>query len=551
VRALPPADMLVSESPYRESRTFEKSNPDGNPFMSGRHRIQIRLVTGGDRLDALLGDPLFGGSTDVFNHVSSRYFDSGGWNLHKSSASLETRIGAGLREQTLAIDPQDDAQPLVRVEWTSRIRKAAPDLDALPADARARVGRMLGEARLHSFASVVSERARRTLRYDEATIEAISDRAVIAAAGHREDCCELLLELSEGAPADLFHFVLDLPLGPDLRWSTVSRAERGYWRAAGVPGMASKATPVRLNEKSSAPQAFQRIAWHCLGQLLRNYEMVIAHSDADALHQSRVALRRLRAAFSIFAEVIADDASVRLRAEFKAVADVLGSARDLDVLIGALGSQEVPADIEQRDVDELLLQLDGQRSLAYGNASALLQGVSFQTLLFRTAAWIEGGDWLKRASGDGAVARLIPFSSAIMRSRRRQLEKKARDLAALGPKARHRLRIRVKKLRYATDFFASVFSSHRSALRQKAFSSALETLQDRLGELNDMVAGWNPAALDLASVDDIRRAGLRVVLERMLAARAGSEQPLLKAAQKASNEALLVRRFWKKMKRQP
>lgn len=517
--------------------------------MSGTHHIQVRLVANGDRLDALLGQPPFDGSSKALVHVSSRYFDSREWHLRKSSASLETCIDSGHRKQTLAIAPEDDAQPLMRTRWTSRVGKAAPDPDALPADARARAERMLGGARLHGFANVESERTRRTLRHGDATIEAIFDRAVITAGGHRDDCCELLLELGAGAPADLFRFILELPLGPDLRWSTVGRAERGYWRAAGVQGTASKARPVRLDEVSSVAQAFQRIAWHCLGQLLRNYALIIEHGDADALHQSRVALRRLRAAFSIFAPVIADDASGRLQAQFKAVADVLGPARDLDVLIRALGAQEVPADVEQRDVDELLLQLGRQRSLCYANATALLQGASFQTLLFSAAAWIEGGDWLSRTPGEVGVAPLIPFSSAVLRSRRRRFEKKARDLAALGPKARHRLRIKVKKLRYATDFFASAFTSRKSILRQKAFSSALETLQDRLGELNDMVAGRNPGALDLASVDDIGRAGLRVVLERMLAARDGSEQRLLKAAQKASNEAMLVRRFWKKTQR--
>ena len=49
-----------------------------------------------------------------------------------------------------------------------------------------------------------------------------------------------------------------------------------------------------------------------------------------------------------------------------------------------------------------------------------------------------------------------------------------------------KLRIQTKKLRYAVEFFASLFASKRAAKRRKQLLPALERLQDGLGELNDI-----------------------------------------------------------------
>jgi CHAD domain-containing protein len=48
------------------------------------------------------------------------------------------------------------------------------------------------------------------------------------------------------------------------------------------------------------------------------------------------------------------------------------------------------------------------------------------------------------------------------------------------------LRIQTKKLRYAAEFFATLFPRKRAIKRRKRFLSALERLQDGLGDLNDI-----------------------------------------------------------------
>ena len=59
-------------------------------------------------------------------------------------------------------------------------------------------------------------------------------------------------------------------------------------------------------------------------------------------------------------------------------------------------------------------------------------------------------------------------------------------MAQLAPARRHKLRIQAKKLRYGTEFFASLFAGKRAGKRRGELSATLERLQDALGDLNDI-----------------------------------------------------------------
>lgn len=62
----------------------------------------------------------------------------------------------------------------------------------------------------------------------------------------------------------------------------------------------------------------------------------------------------------------------------------------------------------------------------------------------------------------------------------------------LPARARHKIRIRVKKIRYAFDFFEAVFPDRRKSIAR--LSKVLEEIQDALGALNDFVAHRRLAA---------------------------------------------------------
>ena len=64
--------------------------------------------------------------------------------------------------------------------------------------------------------------------------------------------------------------------------------------------------------------------------------------------------------------------------------------------------------------------------------------------------------------------------------------KKIKHVEAFDNRRRHKLRIAVKKLRYACEFFAGLFNSQKQTAQRKRFGSILKTLQGSLGALNDI-----------------------------------------------------------------
>ena len=62
------------------------------------------------------------------------------------------------------------------------------------------------------------------------------------------------------------------------------------------------------------------------------------------------------------------------------------------------------------------------------------------------------------------------------------MRKGGRDFANMTPAARHELRIRFKKLRYGTEFFASLFPGREV----DRFRNVVARMQDLLGQLNDV-----------------------------------------------------------------
>lgn len=495
--------------------------------------IEIKLV---GAIEPLLRHPLLAGK-DTCRRLEARYFDTADWRLSGSGASLRIRATGGRFEQTLKT--ADAPGAVVRSEWNVTAAGEAPTPGAFPKDAQERLAALLGDGALVQFATVKTDRTVRQVSWQDAEIEFAFDNVVIEAGSRSGAFAEMELELKHGTLADLIALVQLLPSGPDLQWSLVTKAQRAVSLASGLRTKALKAPPVSLPPGTTAEQGFQRIAWSCLAHLIANYRLVADAGDAEALHQCRVALRRLRAALSLFRRLVADDRFEALRRALRDTASELGPARELDVLTAAVerhGEDDLPVDRLQA----LAEAIEKARVRAYDKAAQLLSGADFQQLLFATAHWIEAGAWREAASAELRTMPVERFGADILRRRRRKLRKAARHLADMDVAERHRLRIQVKKLRYATDFLADIARSDGKALRRTAFSDALSSLQDKLGALNDMNVdyGAHLPGLDSPPMHDL--------LQQLLAGQRKSEKKLLDAAVRAAAQAMTVRRFWPK-----
>ncbi|MFC1673337.1 CHAD domain-containing protein [Pseudomonadota bacterium] len=235
----------------------------------------------------------------------------------------------------------------------------------------------------------------------------------------------------------------------------------------------------------SASDAFAVILRHSLGNLDDWRNTARTWDDIEGVHQVRVSFRRLRSALSIFRPMLARDARRRWSQDIKALVDLTGMARDIDVLIdeglpafqGANPHALGPGHSHMNDALRI------KRTEAYENVRAVLDSAELKT--FRTAfdQWIATAGWndasttkKKRKRSQGSVMTLA----------RRILTKQHDNVLAFGreadpnnPLEMHRLRIACKKLRYASEFFYPLFDG------MDAFVANMKGLQDTLGLMHD------------------------------------------------------------------
>ena len=158
--------------------------------------------------------------------------------------------------------------------------------------------------------------------------------------------------------------------------------------------------------------------------------------------------------------------------------------------------------------------------------------------------WLQLGQWTKphddliRSRGDMPIE---IFAVEQLRRRLRKVRKRGRKLAQLDAKKRHTLRIQVKKLRYATEFFGELFRGKKATKRQKKYNTALEQLQDGLGALNDIVVDEH-----LIAATGIRRTSTtRAFAAGLLAGREDARiEAAMTAARRGYTKFVKVKPFW-------
>jgi CHAD domain-containing protein len=69
---------------------------------------------------------------------------------------------------------------------------------------------------------------------------------------------------------------------------------------------------------------------------------------------------------------------------------------------------------------------------------------------------------------------------------RGKIRRRGERIDELDPEQLHRLRIEIKKARYAIDFFGNLFAGDKAERRQRRMQADLARLQDCLGGLNDI-----------------------------------------------------------------
>ncbi len=215
------------------------------------------------------------------------------------------------------------------------------------------------------------------------------------------------------------------------------------------------------------------------------YDPLVRQQIPDAVHRMRVATRRMRSALQVFGKLVERDRARRLVEELTWLADVLGPARDLEVLqerfdqaTAALPVQEVAGPVEQR----LTRYFAPREATAANDVRAALDDPRYVALLDDIDALLADAPLTRRGhrSASRELPRLIGRIDAKVARRMRRADQQrpgpARDTAL------HEVRKAAKRLRYATEVARPVVG--RPARR---FGKRVKAVAQLLGEHHDAV----------------------------------------------------------------
>ena len=271
-----------------------------------------------------------------------------------------------------------------------------------------------------------------------------------------------------------------------LRLDFVSKGERGF-QAMSQGAAAAKATPIAFAPGATLDDAVQAVLSNTLLHFVTNWAAIGGAEDPTAIHQMRVALRRMRAALAMFKRALPCSEFDLLREEAKRIASALGPARDCDVFVkwsegGPLAHPDRPA-----NCNTLLAAIEERRMAAYTDARSQLEDRDTTLFVLKVQSLLARRAWRNALSGPELAQLTAPaadFAQQVLDRLRNRALKRGKGLAELSDEARHDLRIVLKNLRYGAEFYRGLFGRRRDT---QTYLRTISTLQDLLGAHNDAV----------------------------------------------------------------
>jgi CHAD domain-containing protein len=327
---------------------------------------------------------------------------------------------------------------------------------------------------------------------------------------------ELEVEVTAAMPAETLDVILEA-LKAAGAMPTDNRSK--YARALGSRAtQAPEVAVARPGEDATAGDVVRYAIASSVDRYLRHEPGVRAAEDAEAVHQARVATRRLRSDLRTFGPLLDEQWANAVRQELSWLGGLLGGARDADVLGGRLESriEALPAS-DREGGKKLIAGFEPEWNAARQKLLAALREEHYFRLLEHLIDAATTPNLLPDA--DRPAAEVL---RELLDRPWRSLRKSVR---ALGPEPRdealHAVRIKAKRVRYAAEAVAPVLGKAARLARAAA------GLQETLGEHQDaVVTGQLLRERGMGDSGDVAfAAGQLAGLERAAALEARSRWP--------------------------
>lgn len=415
-----------------------------------------------------------------WERLVSTYFDTEDLALRERGLSLRVREEAGQRILAAKLVPAGGG-PVSRLEAERALAPGESGFATGVAEFDAVIGLFARD--LRPIARIESRRWSRIVLQGGALIEIAAEAGTAERlkgdASTSVPFAEIEFELLKGDPAPLFDLAgrALAAMGGRLRLSAQSKLERA------LDGRARPSPPpmrrLAVDDKTEAGDLFGAALKRVALDTAHAAAMIVDHGDRDGARLLRVALRRFRSLERVFRRAHGSETLASLDAEARDFQRIAGVARDLDVFL----AESLPiAEAAGGETHALRAGAEAAAAAAANDLVRMLTSERFSrfTLALFRAAFCE----LYR----DAPARLLnaparDYANDALDRRWRDLQDVAAVVDFADPASLHRLRIALKKFRYAAQAFRDLYPADA---RKPAFA-AMSALQAGFGRINDAV----------------------------------------------------------------
>jgi triphosphatase len=422
------------------------------------------------------------------NKLLASYFDTDGFALAQCKVVVRVRKEGSQWVQTAKASSGNSLERLEHNVALPRLPGGAmPALDlsrhaGTPLEARLRAALKLKAGEPYPALVPVHEinvqRQALDIKSGRSMVEVVFDRGRVIAGDRHALLCELEFELKSGKPQDAVRLARTWCARHGLWLSTVSKSAKAQRLAQGLAPTAVLAHPVRLEQGADIRSALAAMVLNCMDHVLPNMSDVASHAagnspDSEQMHQLRIGLRRLR---TVLREL--GDSQPGINAawepELARVFRVLGEHRDREFLTLHMQPQLIAAGGPAFDPAPAAVLPDPVQAV---------RSAAFQRTLLELLGFAHGQAASAGASGTAGTAGEPAVD--VVRPRlvhlHRQIVRQGHNFLTLDEAHQHRLRKRLKRLRYLAELARPLFKGKQV----DRYLHALKPVQDALGVYND------------------------------------------------------------------
>ena len=268
------------------------------------------------------------------------------------------------------------------------------------------------------------------------------------------------------------------PKGPARRPKTAAPWRESFPADHDLRSAQGAAAGPTLDAGLPSHEGVRRLVGPFYKALLSNVEGSVIGTDSRALHDLRIAIRRIRSVLRAYRRTLRKTSAKRIDADLKDLNRCLGPVRDLDVWIGFCELQAAAGELSSHRLWPKFIAFQRQlRTMQRATVRRHLRGARFAALRARIDRFLAAE---LPAAGRAASAPLGPLS-------RRAMQKSLRRALRLGglrhsqaPEELHELRIELRRIRYFCGFFGEMLGP-----RMKKLSRRARRIERVLGEMRD------------------------------------------------------------------